>query len=150
MTFEVRAALLIILFGVWGVLGMFPWIATALLRRGEGVLLSLPLAIVGGTGGGSARASCRLARRERLPTLSADGIPWRLPFFDDRHSPDQPFRYPLALTGELRYAGKMTQLSISTMWSQGRFERAEDFIHTVSRLGYPAVEINHVVGPAFC
>lgn len=43
----------------------------------------------------------------------------------------------------------MTQLSISTMWSQGRFERAEDFIHTVSRLGYPAVEINHVVGPAF-
>ena len=52
MTFEVRAALLVILFAVWGVLGMFPWIATALLRRGEGVLLSLPLAIVGGTAGG--------------------------------------------------------------------------------------------------
>ena len=52
MTFEVRAALLIVLFGIWGVLGMFPWMATAILRRGEGVLLSLPLAIVGGTAGG--------------------------------------------------------------------------------------------------
>lgn len=43
----------------------------------------------------------------------------------------------------------MNKLSISTMWSQDRFECAEDFIHTVRRLGYPAVEINHVVGPAF-
>ena len=47
-----RAALLIVFFGIWGVLGMLPWMATALLRRGEGVLLSLPLAIVGGTAGG--------------------------------------------------------------------------------------------------
>jgi len=51
MSFEVLAMAL--LFFVWAVLGGIPWLVIALRRRGRGVLALLPLAAVGGIGGGA-------------------------------------------------------------------------------------------------
>jgi hypothetical protein len=50
MSFDVLA--LAILFLVWAVLGCLSWLAVALRRRGSGALALLPLAAVGGIGGG--------------------------------------------------------------------------------------------------
>ena len=50
MSFDTLA--LAILFFVWAVLGALPWLVIALRRRGRGVLALLPLAAVGGIGGG--------------------------------------------------------------------------------------------------
>jgi len=33
---------------MWAVLGFIPWLALAVLRRGRGVLIALPLAVAGG------------------------------------------------------------------------------------------------------
>jgi hypothetical protein len=50
MSFDVLA--LSILGLLWAVLGALPWLAVALWRRGSAVLALLPLAAVGGIGGG--------------------------------------------------------------------------------------------------
>jgi hypothetical protein len=50
MSFDVLA--LSILGLLWAVLGALPWLVIALRRRGRGVLALLPLAAVGGIGGG--------------------------------------------------------------------------------------------------
>ena len=50
MSFDVLA--LSILGFLWAVLGALPWLVIALQRRGRGVLALLPLAAVGGIGGG--------------------------------------------------------------------------------------------------
>jgi len=52
VTVEARLAFLLFFFLVWGVLGLLPWVAAALWRRGRGVLLALPLAPLGGMGAG--------------------------------------------------------------------------------------------------
>ena len=51
MSFEVLALSVLVLF--WAVLGVLPWLVIALRRRGRGVLALLPLAAVGGIGGGA-------------------------------------------------------------------------------------------------
>ena len=50
MSFSALA--LAILFFLWAVLGALPWLVIALRRRGRGALALLPLAAVGGIGGG--------------------------------------------------------------------------------------------------
>jgi len=50
MSFDTLA--LAILFFVWAALGAVSWLAVALWRRGSAVLALLPLAAVGGIGGG--------------------------------------------------------------------------------------------------
>jgi uncharacterized membrane protein YeaQ/YmgE (transglycosylase-associated protein family) len=52
MTFEVRLAFLLAFFALWALLGFLPWTIAAVVRRGRGVLLALPLAVVGGAAGG--------------------------------------------------------------------------------------------------
>lgn len=52
MTFEVRLAFLLGLFALWAILGFLPWLVAAVVRRGRGVLLALPLAVAGGAAGG--------------------------------------------------------------------------------------------------
>jgi hypothetical protein len=43
---------LALLFIMWAILGFIPWLVLAVLRRGRGVLIALPLAVAGGAGGG--------------------------------------------------------------------------------------------------
>ncbi len=50
MSFDFLALSILGLF--WAVLGVLPWLAVALRRRGRGVLALLPLAAAGGAGGG--------------------------------------------------------------------------------------------------
>jgi len=52
MPVDLDIIFLALLFIVWAILGFLPWLALALLRRGRGVLIALPLAIAGGAGGG--------------------------------------------------------------------------------------------------
>ena len=52
MTFEVRLAFLLGFFIIWCFLGMLPWLVVAIVRRGRGVILALPLALAGGAAGG--------------------------------------------------------------------------------------------------
>ena len=52
MPVDLDIIFLALLFIMWAILGFLPWLALALLRRGRGVLIALPLAIVGGAGGG--------------------------------------------------------------------------------------------------
>jgi uncharacterized membrane protein YeaQ/YmgE (transglycosylase-associated protein family) len=52
MPVDLDIIFLALLFIMWAILGFIPWLALALLRRGRGVLIALPLAIVGGAGGG--------------------------------------------------------------------------------------------------
>ncbi len=52
MTVEARLGFLLSFFLVWGLLGLLPWVAAALWRRGRGVVLALPLAPLGGMGAG--------------------------------------------------------------------------------------------------
>jgi hypothetical protein len=54
VTVEARAAFLAFFFVVWALLGLLPWVAAALWRRGRGVLLALPLALLAGAAGGVA------------------------------------------------------------------------------------------------
>ncbi len=52
MPVDLDIIFLALLFIMWAILGFIPWLALALIRRGRGVLVALPLAIVGGAGGG--------------------------------------------------------------------------------------------------
>jgi len=52
MPIDLDIIFLALLFSMWGILGFIPWLALAVLRRGRGVLIALPLAVAGGAGGG--------------------------------------------------------------------------------------------------
>jgi len=52
MPIDLDIIFLALLLIVWGILGFIPWVVLAVLRRGRGVLIALPLAIAGGAGGG--------------------------------------------------------------------------------------------------
>jgi hypothetical protein len=52
MPVDLDIIFLALLFIMWAILGFFSWLALALLRRGRGVLIALPLAVAGGAGGG--------------------------------------------------------------------------------------------------
>ena len=52
MPVDLDIIFLALLLIMWAVLGFIPWLALALLRRGRGVLIALPLAIAGGAAGG--------------------------------------------------------------------------------------------------
>jgi len=41
----------------------------------------------------------------------------------------------------------MADISLSTMWAQGRFHHLGDFVQAVRRLGFPRIEINYTVAP---
>jgi hypothetical protein len=52
MPVDLDIIFLALLFIMWAILGFIPWVAVAVLRRGRGVLIALPLAVAGGAGGG--------------------------------------------------------------------------------------------------
>jgi len=52
MPIDLDIIFLALLFIMWAILGFIPWLALAVLRRGRGVLIALPMAVVGGAGGG--------------------------------------------------------------------------------------------------
>jgi len=52
MPIDLDVIFLALLFIMWAILGFLPWLALAVLRRGRGVLIALPLAVAGGAGGG--------------------------------------------------------------------------------------------------
>ncbi len=52
MPIDLDVIFLALLFIMWAILGFLPWLALAVLRRGRGVLIALPLAAAGGAGGG--------------------------------------------------------------------------------------------------
>lgn len=52
MPIDLDVIFLALLFIMWAILGFIPWLAVAVLRRGRGVLIALPLAVAGGAGGG--------------------------------------------------------------------------------------------------
>ncbi|MGQ9572368.1 MAG: hypothetical protein ACUVV3_04180 [Dehalococcoidia bacterium] len=52
MPIDLDIIFLALLFVMWVILGFLPWLALAVLRRGRGVLLALPLAVGGGAIGG--------------------------------------------------------------------------------------------------
>ena len=52
MPIDLDVIFLALLLTVWAMLGLIPWLALAVRRRGRGVLMALPLAIAGGIGGG--------------------------------------------------------------------------------------------------
>jgi len=45
MTFEARLIIVLLLFAMWGVLGLLPWSLLAALRRGRDSLPALPIAV---------------------------------------------------------------------------------------------------------
>jgi hypothetical protein len=45
MTFEARLIIVLLLFAMWGFLGLLPWSLLAALRRGRNALPALPIAI---------------------------------------------------------------------------------------------------------
>jgi hypothetical protein len=52
MPVDLDIIFLALLFIMWAILGFLPWVVLAVLRRGRGVLIALPLAVAGGAGGG--------------------------------------------------------------------------------------------------
>ena len=52
MPVDLDIIFLALLFIMWAVLGFIPWLTLAVLRRGRGVLIALPLAVAGGAVGG--------------------------------------------------------------------------------------------------
>ena len=52
MTLEARIAFLLFFFTVWCFLGLFPWAAVAIVARGRGALVALPLALTGAAAAG--------------------------------------------------------------------------------------------------
>lgn len=52
MPVDLDIIFLALLFIMWAILGFIPWLVLAVLRRGRGVLIALPLAVAGGAGGG--------------------------------------------------------------------------------------------------
>lgn len=45
MIWEARLAFILFLFLCWSIAGLFPWVITAIIVRGRGALLALPLAL---------------------------------------------------------------------------------------------------------
>ena len=41
----------------------------------------------------------------------------------------------------------MANVSLSTMWAQGRFQHFGDFVSAVRRMGFDGIEINYTVEP---
>jgi hypothetical protein len=52
MPVDLDIIFLALLFIMWAILGFIPWLVLAVLRRGRGVLIALPLAVAGGAVGG--------------------------------------------------------------------------------------------------
>ena len=52
MPIDLDIVFLSLLFIGWAILGSIAWLALAVRRRGRGVLIALPLAVVGGAAGG--------------------------------------------------------------------------------------------------
>ena len=52
MTLEARLAFVLFFFALWCALGLLPWALAAVLTRGRGALLALPLALAGAAAGG--------------------------------------------------------------------------------------------------
>ncbi len=52
MTLEARLAFILFFFALWCLLGLFPWAIAAVLARGRGALLALPLALAGAAAAG--------------------------------------------------------------------------------------------------
>ncbi len=52
MTLEARIGFILIFFALWSVMGLLPWAVTAVLARGRGALLALPLALAGAAAAG--------------------------------------------------------------------------------------------------
>jgi len=52
MPIDLDIIFLALLFIMWAILGFIPWLVVAVVRRGRGVLIALPLAVAGGAGGG--------------------------------------------------------------------------------------------------
>ena len=52
MTLEARLAFVLFFFALWCLLGLLPWALAAVLTRGRGALLALPLALAGAAAGG--------------------------------------------------------------------------------------------------
>jgi len=41
----------------------------------------------------------------------------------------------------------MANVSLSTMWAQGRFQRLGEFVAAVRRMGFGGIEVNYTVDP---
>jgi uncharacterized membrane protein YeaQ/YmgE (transglycosylase-associated protein family) len=52
MTLEARIAFIVLFFATWCFLGLLGWAAVAVLRRGRGAVLALPLALAGACAAG--------------------------------------------------------------------------------------------------
>jgi len=52
VTLEARLAFILFFFAVWCLLGLLPWAIAAVLSRGRGALLALPLALTGAAAAG--------------------------------------------------------------------------------------------------
>lgn len=52
MPLDLKVIFLLIFFGLWAALGLLPWLVAAVVRRGRGAALALPLAVAGGCAGG--------------------------------------------------------------------------------------------------
>ena len=52
MTLEARISFVLLFFALWCILGLLPWAVAAVLSRGRGALLALPLALAGAAASG--------------------------------------------------------------------------------------------------
>ncbi|HEU4759750.1 MAG TPA: hypothetical protein VFT91_07185 [Dehalococcoidia bacterium] len=52
MTSEARLGFVLLFFALWCLIGLLPWTVAAVLARGRGALLALPLALAGAAAGG--------------------------------------------------------------------------------------------------
>ena len=52
MTLEARLGFILIFFLLWFIVGLLPWTVAAVLTRGRGALLALPLALAGAAAAG--------------------------------------------------------------------------------------------------
>jgi len=77
MPIDLDIIFLALLFIMWAILGFIPWLALAVLRRGRGVLIALPLAVAGGAGGGVlAPAAVATAETGLHPSLRTALVGW--------------------------------------------------------------------------
>jgi len=52
MTFEARFAFVVFFFLCWTIVALLPWVVTAILVRGRGAIVALPLAVLAAWAGG--------------------------------------------------------------------------------------------------
>ncbi len=52
MTLEARLGFILLFFAIWFVMGLIPWAIAAVLTRGRGALLALPLSLAGAAAAG--------------------------------------------------------------------------------------------------